>query len=188
MKNPDALHHALITIPNGKKPGDLVIERHDIVLLFDCAKSNPNGDPDTGNMPRLQPDSLKGLVTDVCLKRKIRNFVSLNNPDGTPLANSPQTGYQIFIREGVILQQTMEQDDIAKLAEEIFNGYADREKGKWKRPAKNKEGKEARGDTEFIQRAYRDALCKSFFDLRACRSIPRSPGAPSPVKKKRSRR
>jgi len=146
---------------------DSVAERHELVLLFDCEKSNPNGDPDTGNMPRLQPDSLKGLVTDVCLKRKIRNFFSLNNPDGIPLSEAPVDGYRIFIRENAILQQAMEQEDIAKLAEEMFNGYSDKEKGKWKKPAKNKEGKESRGETEFIQRAYRDALCKSFFDLRA---------------------
>lgn len=162
----DALHHNLIALPTGKTPDMPVAERHDLVLLFDCEKSNPNGDPDTGNMPRLQPDSLKGLVTDVCLKRKIRNFFSLNQPNGQPLSDAPSDGYRIFIRESAILQQSMEQDDVAKLAEEIFNGYTDKEKGKWKRPAKNKEGKEGRGETEFIQRAYRDALCKSFFDLR----------------------
>ena len=53
------LHHNLIGVPVGKQATDPVAERHDLVLLFDCAKSNPNGDPDTGNMPRLQPDSLR---------------------------------------------------------------------------------------------------------------------------------
>ena len=49
--------------------------RHDFVLLFDVADGNPNGDPDAGNMPRVDPETMHGLVTDVCLKRKVRNFV-----------------------------------------------------------------------------------------------------------------
>src|SRR5258707_13174506 len=77
MNTPDKLHHNQIELPAGKKPGDIVGERNELVLLFDCAKSNPNGDPDTGNMPRVHPDSLKGLVTDLALKRKIRNFFTL---------------------------------------------------------------------------------------------------------------
>ena len=64
------------TLWTGKSDTDVVTERHDIVLLFDATNCNPNGDPDTGNMPRLQPDTLHGLVTDVCLKRKVRNFFS----------------------------------------------------------------------------------------------------------------
>ena len=54
---------------NGRDADAVVTERHDIALLFDATNCNPNGDPDTGNMPRLQPDTLRGLVTDVCLKR-----------------------------------------------------------------------------------------------------------------------
>ncbi|NLF01141.1 MAG: type I-C CRISPR-associated protein Cas7/Csd2 [Anaerolineales bacterium] len=49
--------------------------RHDFVLLFDVADGNPNGDPDAGNLPRVDPETMQGLVTDVCLKRKIRNYV-----------------------------------------------------------------------------------------------------------------
>ena len=79
------LHHNLIELPDGKKASDIVSERHDMVLLFDATRANPNGDPDMGNMPRRQPDTLKGLVTDVCLKRKIRNFLSLYNVDGSPI-------------------------------------------------------------------------------------------------------
>ena len=48
--------------------------RYEFVYFFDVTNGNPNGDPDAGNMPRLDPESSKGLVTDVCLKRKIRNF------------------------------------------------------------------------------------------------------------------
>ena len=50
---------------------------YEFVYLFDVTNGNPNGDPDAGNMPRLDPESSKGLVTDVCLKRKIRNFIEM---------------------------------------------------------------------------------------------------------------
>jgi CRISPR-associated protein Csd2 len=52
-------------------------KRHDFVLLFDVTDGNPNGDPDGGNMPRTDPETLQGLVTDVALKRKVRNYVSI---------------------------------------------------------------------------------------------------------------
>lgn len=162
-ENQNGLHHNLITLPQGKNATDPISERHDIVLLFDASKANPNGDPDAGNMPRMQPDSLKGLVTDVCLKRKIRNFFGLYNPDETCRGSeTAQAGYDIFIRENAILQEQMENDDIAKLAESIFNKYKDEKKGKWEKPKKAEAGK-----TEHIIRAYRDAICQSYFDLRA---------------------
>ena len=53
--------------------------RYEFVYFFDVTNGNPNGDPDAGNMPRLDPESSKGLVTDVCLKRKIRNFVDMTS-------------------------------------------------------------------------------------------------------------
>ena len=166
MTAPDKLHHNLIQLPAGKRPSNNVGERHEIVLLFDCEKSNPNGDPDTGNMPRVQPDSLKGLVTDVCLKRKIRNFFTLFDPhedEPTPWRDSKNcNGYAVFVRENAILQETMEADDVAAQAKKIFDCYSDSTKGKWERPGK---GKKAR--TEFHARAYHDALCAKFFDLRA---------------------
>jgi CRISPR-associated protein Csd2 len=177
MNTPDRLHHNLIELPKRKVknpdgterdvgPSDPVGERHEFVLLFDCAKSNPNGDPDTGNMPRVQPDSLKGLVTDVCLKRKIRNFFSLYSPYTSEAClwadGESRQGYAIFIRENAVLQEVMEADDLAADAEKVFNGYSDAAKGKWKRPAKGKQA-----ENEFIARAYRDALCARFFDLRA---------------------
>jgi CRISPR-associated protein Csd2 len=61
---------------NGKAPNTVVDHRYDFVLLFDVTDGNPNGDPDAGNMPRLDPQTLQGFVTDVCLKRKIRNAVA----------------------------------------------------------------------------------------------------------------
>ena len=166
MNTPKELHHKLIQLPCGKTPSDPVVERHEFVLLFDCEKSNPNGDPDTGNMPRVQPDSLKGLVTDVCLKRKVRNFFTLFNPhaeDPTLRGDlQDRNGYAVFIRENAILQDMMEGDDVAAEAEKIFANYANSKKGKWEKPGKRKAAK-----TEFIARAYRDALCSRFFDLRA---------------------
>lgn len=69
--------------------------RHDFVLLFDVANGNPNGDPDAGNMPRLDPETNQGLVTDVCLKRKVRNYVEL--------VGAEKAGNAIYVREGAIL-------------------------------------------------------------------------------------
>lgn len=121
MSNDIELHHKLITMPNGKKASDIVFERHDMVLLFEAKKANPNGDPDAENMPRIQPNTLKGLVTDVCLKRKIRNFFSLYKTDGTLIEDGKTTdGYDIFIRENAILEQLMKSPPIEELAKKIF--------------------------------------------------------------------
>jgi CRISPR-associated protein Csd2 len=57
-----------------------ITRRYDFALLFDVINGNPNGDPDAGNSPRIDPETGNGLVTDVCLKRKIRNFVCLAKP------------------------------------------------------------------------------------------------------------
>lgn len=80
--------------------------RYDFVYLFDVHDGNPNGDPDAGNMPRIDPETGHGLVTDVCLKRKIRNYVEIvttSNPedDGTN---------KIFIKEGAILNRVIEKE------------------------------------------------------------------------------
>lgn len=69
--------------------------RYDFIYLFDVTNGNPNGDPDAGNMPRLDPDSSRGLVTDVSLKRKIRNFIELTE-------NQTQ-GYDIYVKEKSVL-------------------------------------------------------------------------------------
>ena len=197
MNNEIQLNHKLITLPSRKeknpdgterdvRASDFVAERHDIVFLFDCAKSNPNGDPDTGNMPRVQPDSLKGLVTDVCQKRKVRNFFSLYNPDGTPRPDGTTAfGYQIFIRENAVFQETMESPEIETLALKIFIEELDQKQEAWNAKSKKKGGKgkkpektepEQRDEAEkeevspaddFKKQAYRAALLRTFFDLRA---------------------
>lgn len=69
--------------------------RYEFVYLFDVTNGNPNGDPDAGNMPRLDPETNQGLVTDVCLKRKIRNFVSM--------AKENDPGYAIYVQEKAVL-------------------------------------------------------------------------------------
>jgi CRISPR-associated protein Csd2 len=69
--------------------------RYDFVLLFDVQDGNPNGDPDAGNLPRVDPETGHGLVTDVCLKRKVRNFVQMSEED--------KKGYDIFVKEKVVL-------------------------------------------------------------------------------------
>jgi CRISPR-associated protein Csd2 len=197
MNIPEQLYHRLVEPPTGKRANAAVGERHEIVLLFDCAKSNPNGDPDTGNMPRVQPDSLKGLVTDVCLKRKIRNFFTLFNPHSSePSAwrdSDDRWGYEIFIREGAVLQKLFDPatktDDavkIEKLAKEIFEKLllqdpkawdakkAKKSKGKKAQP-ENAQEKQAEGEpTEEVspaedkkKHAFQLAVLRTFFDLRA---------------------
>nr|WP_321349225.1 type I-C CRISPR-associated protein Cas7/Csd2 [uncultured Methanoregula sp.] len=184
MKDETHLHH--IVLPTGKGASDVVAERHDIVFLFDCSKSNPNGDPDTANMPRIQPDSLKGLVTDVCQKRKVRNFFSLYNPDGTPRPEGVTApGYQIFIRENAVLEESMKAPEIETLARQIFSGELGQNPEAWDSKSKRKGGKgkkqekpepEQADQTEkeevspaedFKKQAYRRALLRTFFDLRA---------------------
>jgi CRISPR-associated protein Csd2 len=72
-----------------------VSRRHEFVLYFDVANGNPNGDPDAGNLPRLDPETNQGLVSDVALKRKVRNYVALARPDAK--------GHEIYMREGATL-------------------------------------------------------------------------------------
>ncbi len=69
--------------------------RYEFVLLYDVENGNPNGDPDAGNMPRIDPETGYGIVTDVCLKRKVRNYVEMVQGD--------KAGYRIYIKEGVPL-------------------------------------------------------------------------------------
>ena len=72
-----------------------IAHRYEFVYLFDITNGNPNGDPDAGNLPRLDPETNRGLVTDVCLKRKVRNFVSLDKEN--------TSGYAIYMQEKAVL-------------------------------------------------------------------------------------
>src|SRR5690242_17197314 len=70
--------------------------RHDFLFLFDCTNGNPNGDPDAGNSPRIDPETMHGLVTDVCIKRKIRDYVQLEKGE--------TAGYRIYVQaDGIAL-------------------------------------------------------------------------------------
>lgn len=113
--------------------------RYEFVYLFDVENGNPNGDPDAGNMPRIDPETSYGLVTDVCLKRKIRNFVEIVKGGLSP--------YEIYIREKAILNQTHERAHKAVGVEE---------KG---------DGKKRKGSGEEVEKA-RAWMCANFFDVR----------------------
>ena len=114
--------------------------RYDFVLLFDVKDGNPNGDPDAGNMPRIDAETGRGLVTDVCLKRKVRNFVSVSKGDEPP--------YDIYVREKAVLNETHEKAFIAVGAEEDLK----KEKGR-------------KGTSETVEKA-RKWICTNFFDVR----------------------
>jgi CRISPR-associated protein Csd2 len=118
---------------------ETIKNRYEFVYLFDVENGNPNGDPDTGNMPRIDPETSYGLVTDVCLKRKIRNFVSI--------VKSNQTPYEIYIREKAILNQTHERAHQAVGVED---------KG---------DSKKRKGTGVEVEKA-RAWMCSNFFDVR----------------------
>ena len=73
--------------------------RYDFVFLYDCTDGNPNGDPDAANAPRLDPQTMQGLVSDVCIKRKIRNFVQLHKKD--------QPGFDLHVQHGTVLNNNI---------------------------------------------------------------------------------
>ena len=86
------------------KMSEPIKNRYEFVVLFDVENGNPNGDPDAGNMPRVDPETGYGLVTDVCLKRKIRNYVET--------AKEAATGYRIYIKDGVLQSYSGSETDV----------------------------------------------------------------------------
>lgn len=76
------------------------MNRHDFVYLFDVRDANPNGDPDAGNLPRVDAETGHGLVTDVCLKRKVRNYVAMTKGNAPP--------HEIYFMDGAVLNQQHE--------------------------------------------------------------------------------
>lgn len=115
-----------------------IAHRYEFVYLFDVINGNPNGDPDAGNLPRLDPETNHGLVTDVCLKRKLRNYVNLEQ-EGAP-------GYAIYMQEKSVLNN---QHKLAYQALEIDH-----------------EPKRLPKD-EAKARELTAWMCKNFFDVRA---------------------
>lgn len=115
-----------------------ITNRYEFLFLFDCENGNPNGDPDAGNAPRIDPEDMHGLVSDVALKRRIRNYVQIAKGNQMPNA--------IFIEQACNLNR-----QIAKAHEEANGGLPDPKKG-------------ASKDKVY---AARDWMCRNFFDVRA---------------------
>ncbi len=112
--------------------------RYDFVILFDVENGNPNGNPDAGNMPRIDPETGYGLVTDVCLKRKIRNYVE-DLKEEAP-------GYRIYVKEGVPLNRS----DAEALTAVGVSGDL----------------KAAKKSDPGIDKKLRDFMCSNFYDIR----------------------
>ena len=118
---------------------EAIKNRYEFVILFDVENGNPNGDPDAGNMPRIDPETGYGLVTDVCLKRKIRNYVET--------VKENQDGYRIYIKEGIPLNRSDREAYAALKVDE-----------KTVKDAKKK-------DAQLDERV-RDFMCSQFYDVR----------------------
>lgn len=118
---------------------EAIKNRYDFVILFDVENGNPNGDPDSGNMPRIDPETGYGLVTDVCLKRKIRNYVET--------IKEGESGYRIYIKDNVPLNRS---------DREAYD-YLGIE------PAKVADAKKKK---ENLDLEIRDFMCKNFYDIR----------------------
>ncbi|MEG2009703.1 MAG: type I-C CRISPR-associated protein Cas7/Csd2 [Oscillospiraceae bacterium] len=113
--------------------------RYEFAILFDVENGNPNGDPDAGNMPRIDPETNLGLVTDVCLKRKIRNYVET--------VKEGETGYRIYIKDQVPLNRS-DAEAYAALNVDV------------------KAVKAAKKDDPTLDGKLRDFMCENFFDIR----------------------
>ena len=138
-----------------------VNNRHEFVLFFDVENGNPNGDPDAGNLPRIDPETSHGLVTDVCLKRKIRNYVAVAKGDADR--------FDIFVKEKGVLNREIEKayvmdPDVKQLYEEWLA---------WEKASKqnktNKKGEVKQGPSrpaKHYEDLARDWMCHNFFDIR----------------------
>lgn len=129
---------------------EFVQKRYEFVLLFDVKDGNPNGDPDAGNLPRIDAETGHGLITDVCLKRKVRNYIGMKYGDVPP--------YGIFIKEKSILNNTIQQAYIG-LNIDLEKPPQDEKDGKKRNKVKTGQGSE-------VDKA-RAFMCQNFFDIRA---------------------
>ena len=121
------------------KMSEAIKNRYEFMILFDVENGNPNGDPDAGNLPRIDPESGYGLVTDVCLKRKIRNYVEL--------VKESEPGYRIYVKEGVPLNRS---------DNEAYQSIG----------VTDKSVKEAKKKDPDIDLKIRNYMCDNFFDIR----------------------
>lgn len=138
-----------------KTPTDVIDRRYDFVLLFDVQDGNPNGDPDAGNLPRIDPQSLQGIVTDGCLKRKVRNAIAVlgEKKEGCDLYFQTQDAAY----ERRILNKQHERAYVA------IGGDGSKKKDAKEKDAK---GQDAKGVVEATMRA-RQWMCRNFWDIRA---------------------
>lgn len=118
-----------------------VKNRYDFVLVFDIQDGNPNGDPDAGNLPRVDAESGQGIVTDVCLKRKVRNYIQLTKGYAVP--------YDIYVKEKAVLIRAHEAAYKAVGAEDQLKG----------------DEKKRKGSGDKVDEARRH-MCQSFYDVR----------------------
>lgn len=119
--------------------GEAIKNRYEFVILFDVENGNPNGDPDAGNLPRIDPESGYGIVTDVCLKRKIRNYVQTVKEEAA--------GYKIYIKENIPLNRS------DAMAYEALD-------------TDDKKIKELKKKDPDVDVKIRDFMCQNFFDIR----------------------
>lgn len=127
----------------------VIQNRYDFILLFDVKDGNPNGDPDAGNLPRVDAETGNGLVTDVCIKRKIRNYVGIKHTEHSP--------YRIFIKEKSILNATIGQayEDLKIDLDAPPQDSADGKK-------RNKAGQGQGGEVDQAKQY----LCRNYYDIR----------------------
>ena len=123
--------------------------RYDFVLFFDVKDGNPNGAPDAGNLPRVDPETGHGLVTDVCLKRKVRNYVQLSNRN--------KNGYDIFVKEKAILNKSI-REGYETLGINLNEPPADKKDGEKRKTKGGAQGSE-------VERG-RQHMCKTYYDVR----------------------
>lgn len=133
-----------------------ISNRYDFVLLFDVIQGNPNGDPDAGNQPRIDPETAHGIVSDVSLKRKIRNFVSLAKPE---------PGFEIYVKEKAVLNRQHERAYVALGMKSVKSEGADAAASEPNGDKKKKKDKPKRDSAENVEHA-RQWMCQNFYDVR----------------------
>ncbi len=143
--------------------------RYDFVLIFDVKDGNPNGDPDAGNMPRLDAESGHGLVTDVSLKRKVRNFVGLVKEQDVREPEPGEKRFEIYVREKAILNHqnqraytALKLDAVEAPTEDDAAVAMEEADAKKKKTTKEKR----KGSADDVSKA-RQWMCQNFFDVRA---------------------
>jgi len=119
------------------KMSEAIKNRYEFTIFFDVENGNPNGDPDSGGMPRIDPETGYGIVTDVCIKRKIRNYVEI--------AKEKEPGYRIYIKEGISLnKKDKEAYEFLKIGDE----------------------KEIKSKKDELDVKIRNFMCSNYYDIR----------------------